>query len=174
MYTETRSSLTVFSLQVVLLASVLPGLLAEGWGPWSPWAPCTRYHPYQTPPYLTTCTRTCGEGLQARRRLCLSALQGCHGSDIAWKACGLQPCPAGSIGWRDEQCALHNNRALNGRWVSDVPQLVVTHGTGTTYGRASRWPSPPAPWTVGRSVTPTWCTGGPTKIQLKPYLPYPT
>ena len=101
------------------MAVLLPGILAEGWGPWSPWAPCTRYLiiPNHTIAYILT--RTCGEGLQARRRLCLSPLQGCDGSDIAWKACGLHPCPASSIGWRDEQCALHNNRALNGRFALD-------------------------------------------------------
>ena len=31
------------------------------------------------------------------------------------QACGLKGCPSEVIGWRDEQCALHNNRALDGK-----------------------------------------------------------
>ena len=31
------------------------------------------------------------------------------------QACGLKGCSSEVIGWRDEQCALHNNRALDGK-----------------------------------------------------------
>ena len=86
---------------LVLLGALLPPASTSGWGPWSPWAPCSR---------------SCGEGLQARRRLCLSSLSGCEGGEVSWRACGLLPCPADTSSWRDEQCSLHNNRALEGEY----------------------------------------------------------
>jgi len=70
------------------------------WGPWSPWS---------------VCSRTCGEGVQTRRRVCLST-DGCDGSAIAWRACGLHPCPQSAISWRDEQCAKYNNIAYHGKY----------------------------------------------------------
>ena len=83
------------------LTLLLPSAWTTGWGPWSAWS---------------ACLRTCGEGLQARRRPCLSPLQGCQGGQVSWRACGLPPCPAEASSWRDEQCSLHNNRALEGEY----------------------------------------------------------
>ena len=70
------------------------------WGPWSPWSKCSR---------------SCDEGLQTRRRVCLSP-EGCEGSATAWRACGLQACEQSAISWRDEQCARYNNIAYQGTY----------------------------------------------------------
>ena len=70
------------------------------WGPWSPWS---------------VCSRTCSEGIQTRQRVCLST-DGCDGSSMAWRACGLQTCPKSVISWRDEQCAKYNNLAYKGKY----------------------------------------------------------
>ena len=78
-------------------------ILAPGsWSPWSPWSPCSR---------------SCGsEGLQTRKRVCLTAL-GCRGNSNAWRACALADCPEGSVtSLRDEQCARHNTVPYQGSY----------------------------------------------------------
>ena len=69
-------------------------------GPWSPWS---------------VCSWTCSGGIQTRQRECLST-DGCDGSSMAWRACGLHPCPQSAIIWRDEQFAKYNSITYKGRY----------------------------------------------------------
>ena len=92
----------VFSVSASGVHSVI--LAGGSWSPWSPWSPCSR---------------SCGsEGLQTRRRVCLTAL-GCQGNSNAWRACALTPCPEEEnivSSLRDEQCARHNSVPYEGAY----------------------------------------------------------
>ncbi|XP_039627296.1 uncharacterized protein adamtsl5 [Polypterus senegalus] len=72
------------------------------WSSWTTWSPCSR---------------SCGGGASVRTRMCLTrnAQEGpCPGEPRQYKICNVQVCPAGSIGFRDLQCAAYNDKSIMG------------------------------------------------------------
>ena len=52
----------------------------------------------------STCSRSCGGGLQSRSRITCKAHDFCDPPSYAWRACALNPCSSSTTSWRDEQC----------------------------------------------------------------------
>ncbi|KAM7295476.1 putative thrombospondin-like protein [Ixodes scapularis] len=80
-------------------------------GDWGPWQGYGR------------CSRTCGGGIQSARRECDSprpAFGGkyCVGERVRYRSCNTEPCPAGSMDFREEQCSAFNGKTFN---FPDVP-----------------------------------------------------
>ncbi|XP_023669967.1 ADAMTS-like protein 5 [Paramormyrops kingsleyae] len=70
------------------------------WGSWGGWS---------------TCSRTCGGGASMRTRVCITRnlIAGpCPGDTRQYKICNTPECPAGSLEFRELQCAAFNDRPL--------------------------------------------------------------
>nr|CAD7201811.1 unnamed protein product [Timema douglasi] len=81
------------------------------WGEWSSFRPCTR---------------TCGGGVKERVRACNNPAPAnggryCEGERVRYRSCNIQECPEGSIDFREEQCARHNNKSYS---ISGSPEKV--------------------------------------------------
>ncbi|KAL2100231.1 hypothetical protein ACEWY4_004625 [Coilia grayii] len=81
------------------------------WGSWGPWGPCSR---------------TCSSGVSARQRKCESHSprssgkgQECPGPAVQHRLCESPPCPAGTPGFREQQCQAFNRLALSWYAVMD-------------------------------------------------------
>ncbi|VDM61275.1 unnamed protein product [Angiostrongylus costaricensis] len=73
-------------------------------GPWGPWVP-------------GECSRTCGGGVQTEKRQCSGD---CVGPSVRYVSCNLDPCSEGTD-FRAEQCAAHNDDALDGKYHKWLP-----------------------------------------------------
>ncbi|CAI4225042.1 unnamed protein product [Auanema sp. JU1783] len=63
------------------------------------------------------CSRTCGGGVQVEKRQCSGE---CTGPSVRYVSCNLEPCSEGTD-FRAEQCAKHNDDALDGNYHKWIP-----------------------------------------------------
>ncbi|XP_077545938.1 ADAM metallopeptidase with thrombospondin type 1 motif A isoform X1 [Haemaphysalis longicornis] len=89
-------------------------------GEWGPWQEYER------------CSRTCGGGIQSTRRECNSptpAFGGryCIGERIKYRSCNTQPCPIGSMDFREQQCSTFNGKTFNFPDVPYNPKWTAHH-----------------------------------------------
>ncbi|KAJ8270315.1 hypothetical protein GJAV_G00112880 [Gymnothorax javanicus] len=89
--------------------------VAQWWGEWSSWS---------------TCSRTCGGGVQSQERHCLQqrliAAQNvnssiCVGSAKRYQLCPNQPCPSNRVSFKQQQCSSFNAKAFGRRHYVWVP-----------------------------------------------------
>ncbi|XP_041134198.1 ADAMTS-like protein 2 isoform X1 [Polyodon spathula] len=89
--------------------------VAKWWGEWSSWS---------------TCSRTCGGGVQSQERHCLkqrlvssqhvnSTL--CVGSAKKYQLCQIQACPNNGISFKQQQCSSFNAKAFSRKHFNWVP-----------------------------------------------------
>lgn len=71
----------------------------DGWSPWSEW---------------TSCSATCGNGIQQRGRSCDSLNNRCEGSSVQTRTCHIQEC--------DKRCKHHGCQG----WQSPLPSASLT------------------------------------------------
>ncbi|XP_075524817.1 ADAM metallopeptidase with thrombospondin type 1 motif A isoform X1 [Dermacentor variabilis] len=89
-------------------------------GEWGPWQEYER------------CSRTCGGGIQSTRRECNSptpAFGGryCTGQRVKYRSCNTQPCPLGSMDFREQQCSAFNGKTFNFPDVPYNPKWTAHH-----------------------------------------------
>ncbi|KAH7974909.1 hypothetical protein HPB49_021379 [Dermacentor silvarum] len=89
-------------------------------GEWGPWQEYER------------CSRTCGGGIQSTRRECNSpspAFGGryCTGERVKYRSCNTQPCPLGSMDFREQQCSAFNGKMFNFPDVPYNPKWTAHH-----------------------------------------------
>lgn len=91
---------------------------ADSSGPWGPWL-----KPPSGP--SSTCSRTCGGGVQVEMRRCEDAASegACQGPSQRYSSCNVGPCPRGSRDYREEQCAAFNDKAFEGKLHDWIPYL---------------------------------------------------
>ncbi|XP_048845067.1 ADAMTS-like protein 2 isoform X1 [Brienomyrus brachyistius] len=89
--------------------------VAQWWGEWSSWS---------------TCSRTCGGGVQSQERHCLqqrlvATYNGntsvCSGSAKKYRLCQNQLCPNNGVSFKQLQCSLFNAKAFGRRYYTWVP-----------------------------------------------------
>ncbi|XP_069137285.1 protein madd-4-like [Argopecten irradians] len=88
---QTISHLTIFSFQTCHM------VVADYWSIWTEWSECSR---------------TCDSGAAYQLRRCLRSrrfARDCDGEHIRYSTCNTQECPRGSIDFRMQQCAAHND-----------------------------------------------------------------
>ncbi|XP_037073511.1 papilin-like [Pollicipes pollicipes] len=73
------------------------------------------------------CSRSCGGGVTRQVRRCLrqrvDGSSECAGPSTRYQSCNVQPCPAGSKDFREEQCSSFDSTAFEGRFYRWVPYL---------------------------------------------------
>ncbi|XP_041950160.1 papilin-like [Alosa sapidissima] len=86
------------------------------WGDYGPYGPCSR---------------TCGTGVALRTRTCVTMRtdggHNCVGSSKSYKTCNTQPCPAGAMDFREEQCAQFNRVDFQSKRYSWGPYYGATN-----------------------------------------------
>ncbi|CAK8694393.1 unnamed protein product [Clavelina lepadiformis] len=108
-FTSCQHARRRMSMRVPAYFPLGPVAPTDGWESWSTW---------------TKCSRTCGGGVQVRRRNCRQTLQRptninmnpwlCNGPNKLYKSCNLVPCPDGSVNTRRAQCSKYNSRLFAG------------------------------------------------------------
>ncbi|XP_072031290.1 A disintegrin and metalloproteinase with thrombospondin motifs 13-like isoform X2 [Amphiura filiformis] len=98
------------------------GLPAPVDGAWSSWE--TDFGP---------CSRSCGRGVQQRRRYCnnpgpMYGGRGCPGDSIEYQVCNFQPCDGSQDDFRDEQCAATNDEPFNGQYYNWIAYITGQSG----------------------------------------------
>ncbi|CAL1531650.1 unnamed protein product [Lymnaea stagnalis] len=84
----------LFTVTTVILVGTIAVSGQDGWGPWGDYS---------------SCSRTCGGGVQSRGRRCLSSNNSkCQGQSIQYQSCSVQNCPPGSLDFRAHQCSQFN------------------------------------------------------------------
>ncbi|BES98774.1 a disintegrin and metalloproteinase with thrombospondin motifs [Nesidiocoris tenuis] len=79
------------------------------------------------------CSRTCGGGVKKAIRLCDSPPPAnggryCIGQRVRYLSCNTQDCPPGTMDFREQQCAMHNNRKFTGKGLSDDIKWAPKYG----------------------------------------------
>ncbi|XP_066590076.1 A disintegrin and metalloproteinase with thrombospondin motifs 9-like isoform X2 [Prorops nasuta] len=93
-------------------------------GQWSEWG---QYY---------ECSRTCGGGVQKKKRECNSPPpqhggKYCVGEHVEYRSCNIEECPTGSPSdFRDQQCASYNNKINN---IESVPRDARWHAKYSEY-----------------------------------------
>ncbi|XP_019640957.1 PREDICTED: A disintegrin and metalloproteinase with thrombospondin motifs 18-like [Branchiostoma belcheri] len=77
-----------------------------------------------------TCSRTCGSGVQFRRRYCNNPEPQhggapCSGDDTMFQLCNTQPCAVSQSEFRAQQCAATNNQPFNGQFYTWEPYMAL-------------------------------------------------
>ncbi|CAH1407507.1 unnamed protein product, partial [Nezara viridula] len=85
-----------------------PGAINGEWGPWTPWS---------------TCTRSCGGGIQSRYRACDSPIPYRGGSDcvgewVSYRMCNNRMCSGYATSFRQVQCKMTDKRSYRGHYYS--------------------------------------------------------
>ncbi|XP_015763336.1 PREDICTED: A disintegrin and metalloproteinase with thrombospondin motifs 7-like isoform X1 [Acropora digitifera] len=84
---------------------MIPNSVDGGWGPWKNYSQCSR---------------TCGRGVSFMERHCDNPRPAhggkyCIGEWKKYKLCNTQPCPEGSVGFRELQCSSFDNKRISRR-----------------------------------------------------------
>lgn len=84
---------------------VIPESVDGGWGPWRNYSQCSR---------------SCGSGVSFTERQCDNPRPAhggkyCIGEWKKYKLCNTQPCPAGTVTFRELQCSQFDNKRINNR-----------------------------------------------------------
>ncbi|CAH1272360.1 ADAMTS18 [Branchiostoma lanceolatum] len=77
-----------------------------------------------------TCSRTCGSGVQFRRRYCNNPEpqhggSPCSGDDTMFQLCNTQACSVSQSEFRSQQCASTNNQPFNGQFYTWEPYMAL-------------------------------------------------
>uniref|UniRef100_H2YC18 Peptidase M12B domain-containing protein n=1 Tax=Ciona savignyi TaxID=51511 RepID=H2YC18_CIOSA len=74
----------------------------------------------------STCTRTCGGGVQYRERACDNPIpqyggRHCHGEQKIYQLCNTEACPPSQVSFRAQQCAEFNHRSYRRNYFNWIP-----------------------------------------------------
>ncbi|ESO94266.1 hypothetical protein LOTGIDRAFT_161484 [Lottia gigantea] len=103
-------------IQTFILITIVTYVQCREKGRWEDWG------------QYSSCSRTCGGGVQHRNRRCIrgrSHMNGmCVGPGVEYSSCNTQPCPADAKDFRSDQCSRYSQVKVNGRKYSWLPHTA--------------------------------------------------